>query len=78
MSERDFLSEIRFSRGLGLGRAIALSVGVMLILSIFVLTGGNVSACLGADGWCRPGQISIKPHTVRPGNPTCDDTGRRL
>jgi APA family basic amino acid/polyamine antiporter len=44
MSERDFLSEIRFSRGLGLGRAIALSVGVMLILSVFVLTGEAVAA----------------------------------
>ncbi len=44
MSEPDFLSEIRFRRRLGLWRAIALSVGVMLVLSIFVLTGDAVAA----------------------------------
>jgi len=44
MSERDFLSEIRFSRELGLGRAITLSLGVMLILLTFGLAGGAVAA----------------------------------
>ena len=44
MGEQDFSSEIRFSRELGLWRAIALSLGVMLTLLIFVLMGGAVAA----------------------------------
>ena len=44
MGERDFSSEIRFSRELGLWRAIALSLGVMLTLLIFILMGGTVAA----------------------------------
>ncbi len=44
MSERDFLGEIRFSRELGLWQTITLSLGVMLVLLIFMLAGGAVAA----------------------------------
>jgi APA family basic amino acid/polyamine antiporter len=43
MTEKSFLSEIRFSRELGLWRAITLSLGVMLTLLIFVLMGGAIT-----------------------------------
>ena len=43
MSERGFLSEIRFSRALGLWRAIPLGLGVMLTLFIFIAMGRAVT-----------------------------------
>ncbi len=43
MKERSSLSEIRFSRELGLWRAITLSLGVMLTLLVFILMGGAVT-----------------------------------
>jgi APA family basic amino acid/polyamine antiporter len=43
MTEKSFLSEIRFSRALGLWRAITLGLGVMLTLLIFILMSGAVT-----------------------------------
>lgn len=43
MTERSFLSEIRFSRELGLWQAIPLGLGVMLTLLIFIAMGGAVT-----------------------------------
>jgi len=43
MTEKSFLSEIRFSRALGLWRAIILGLGVMLTLLIFILMDGAVT-----------------------------------
>jgi uncharacterized hydrophobic protein (TIGR00271 family) len=43
MKERNLLSEIRFSRELGLWWAITLGLGVMLTLFIFILMGGAVT-----------------------------------
>jgi uncharacterized hydrophobic protein (TIGR00271 family) len=43
MTEKSFLSEIRFSRAVGLWRAITLGLGAMLTLLIFVLMGGAVA-----------------------------------
>jgi uncharacterized hydrophobic protein (TIGR00271 family) len=43
MTEKSFLSEIRFSRALGLWRAIALGLGVMLTLFTFIVMGGAVA-----------------------------------
>ena len=44
MTERSFLGEIRFSRELGLWRAITLGLGVMLTLLIFIVMDGAVAA----------------------------------
>jgi len=44
MSERDFSSDIRISRGLGLWRAITLSLGVIFFLLVYVLATGVVAA----------------------------------
>jgi APA family basic amino acid/polyamine antiporter len=43
MTERNFLSEIRFSRALGLWRAITFGSGVMLTLLIFIMMGEAVT-----------------------------------
>ena len=43
MAEQDFLSEIRFSRGLGLWQVISRGLGVMVVLAIFVLMGDTVA-----------------------------------
>ncbi len=44
MTEQNFSSDIRISRELGLWRAITLSLGVMLVLLVYVLAGGAVAA----------------------------------
>jgi uncharacterized hydrophobic protein (TIGR00271 family) len=44
MGEKDFPSEIRFSRGLSLWQAATSSLGVMLALLVFILMGGAVAA----------------------------------
>jgi amino acid transporter/nucleotide-binding universal stress UspA family protein len=51
MGKEDFPSEIRFSRDLSLWRAIALSLGVMLTLLVFVLMGGVVAAAGPVAPW---------------------------
>ena len=43
MTEKSFLSEIRFSRELGLWRAITFGLGVMLTLFIFIVMDGAVT-----------------------------------
>ena len=44
MAKRDFFDEIRFSRQLNLQRAVALSLGVVLIILAFTLMGEGVAA----------------------------------
>ncbi|TEU13061.1 MAG: TIGR00341 family protein [Anaerolineales bacterium] len=51
MTEKSFLSEIRFSRALGLWRAIILGLGVMLSLFIFIGMGGAVTIAGPLTPW---------------------------